>query len=40
MGSKLKDCAGLACRIERNSFKTKFSKRKWPFRDVLLKNCF
>ena len=36
--SKLKDCEGVNCHVEKNYFKTKFSKRKQPFRGVLLKS--
>ena len=37
--SKLKDCAGLVCRIEKKYVKTKFFRRKQPFKGVLLKKC-
>ena len=36
--SKLKDCGGDICHVEKNYFKTKFSKRKQSFRGVLLKS--
>ena len=36
--SKLKDCAGLVCRIEKKYVKTKFFRRT-PFKGVLLKKC-
>ena len=36
--SKLKDCGGVICLVEKNYFKTKFSKRKQSFRGVLLKS--
>ena len=40
MASKLKDCGGAVCHVEKNYFKTKFSKRKQSFGGVLLKAIF
>ena len=34
----MKDCGGVICHVEKNYFKTKFSKRKQSFRGVLLKS--
>ena len=36
--SKLKDSGGVICHVEKNYFKTKFSKRMQSFRGVLLKS--
>ena len=36
--SKLKNCGGFICHVEKNYFKTKFSKRKQSFTRVLLKS--
>ena len=36
--SKLEDCGGVIYHVEKNYFKTKFSKRKQSFRVVLLKS--
>ena len=36
--SKLKNCGGFICHVEKNYFKTKFSKRKQSSRGVLLKS--
>ena len=38
--SKLKDCGGVICRVEKNYFKIKISKRKHSCRGVLLKSIF
>ena len=36
--SKLKDYEGVVCHVEKNYFRTTFSKRKQSFRGVLLKS--